>query len=119
MHTRPVRPILTLACLGLLLTVKGFVERRSVVAWLTACDATAFLYLNANTGTSGAIRMGIAARRPMLATDPDVCRQFRDLKDVGLSTGSGISWLDDLSPDAVTLELTMPRTGHQIHRLAE
>ncbi len=57
-----------------------FQDRRSVVEVLTRCDATAFLYDNANTGTSGAIRQGIAARKPLLATPYPMGRQFRDLQ---------------------------------------
>lgn len=56
-----------------------FVPREAVVAYLAGCDATAFLYTCCNTGTSGAIRQGIAARKPVLASDVSVCRQFRDL----------------------------------------
>lgn len=97
--------------------IQGFVDRREIVAYLAACDATAFLYLCANTGTSAAIRLGIAARRPMLATSPAACRQFRDLK--GLK--SGITWLDDLSPWNVTAQLGWLTIAHdhRMHRLAE
>lgn len=45
--------------------------------WLRGCDATAFLYTCANSGTSGAIRFGIAVGKPILAGF--ACRQFRDL----------------------------------------
>jgi hypothetical protein len=50
-----------------------------LIAELGTCDATAFLYSCANSGTSGAIRLGIAAGKPLLATQG--CRQFRDLAD--------------------------------------
>ncbi len=54
-----------------------------VVSYLSVCDATAFLYNNANTGVSGAVRFGIAARKPCLLMDS--CRQFMDLMfDPGL-----------------------------------
>ena len=100
------------------LFMEGFVGRRDIVGALAGCDATAFLYLCANTGTSAAIRLGIAARRPMLATNPKACRQFRDLEH----ESTGIKWLDDLSPHQVTASLgqLMPE-GHsyEIHRLAE
>lgn len=56
------------------------------VAALESCDATAFMYECANSGTSGAIRMGIAAGKPLIATS--TCRQFRDLRDLG----TGIIW---------------------------
>lgn len=47
-----------------------------VVKNLSRCDATAFLYVTGNSGTSGAIRMGIAARKPLMAY---CSRQNRDL----------------------------------------
>lgn len=57
--------------------------QKEVVAYLSACDATAFLHNNANTGVSGSVRFGIAARKPCLLMDD--CRQFRDLMfDPGL-----------------------------------
>lgn len=61
----------------------GFVDRAEVVRNLAQCDATAFPYNSHNTGTSGAIRQGIAARKPVIASRFDeYCtagRQFRDL----------------------------------------
>lgn len=98
--------------------IEGFVDRREIVAYLAACNATAFLYLCANTGTSAAIRLGIAARRPMLATHPHACRQFRDLE----RESTGITWLKDLSRPQVTAELGWLKPGgasHQMHCLAE
>lgn len=62
-----------------MLVVTDFVPAQTVVAYLGGCDATAFLYTCANTGTSGAIRQGIAARKPVIASVPEACRQFRDL----------------------------------------
>lgn len=59
------------------LAVEGFVERRMVGAMLAGCDATAFLYTCANTGQSGAVLQGIAARKPVFAFES--CRQFRAL----------------------------------------
>jgi hypothetical protein len=58
----------------------AYPETRMAVEHLSACDATAFLYTCANSGTSGAIRLGLAAGRPLLWCE---CRQFRDL-DVDL-----------------------------------
>lgn len=66
----------------------GYVDTGYAVAALEACDATAFLYTCANSGTSGAIRLGIAAGRPLIATHG--CRQFRDLEDP--SHWNGIHW---------------------------
>lgn len=51
------------------------------------CDVTAFLYQTGNSGTSAAIRTGIAARRPVLAFQ---CRQFRDLME-----RDEVWWLQD------------------------
>lgn len=75
------------------------VSNRQALANLGLCDATAFLYTCANSGTSGAIRLGIAAGRPLIATRG--CRQFRDLQAVDQAAGvannwvhTGISWAD-------------------------
>jgi len=93
-----------------------FVHRRQVVRVLSGCDGTAFLYLCANTGTSAAIRQGIAARKPMLATDPRACRQFRDLQNLD----TGITWLENLSPVHVTKWLGWLSPGnHQMDHFAE
>lgn len=51
-------------------------ERDAAIARLAGCRATAFLYQTGNSGTSAAIRMGLAARKPVVAFP---CRQFRDL----------------------------------------
>lgn len=56
----------------------GYVDTGYAVAALESCDATAFLYTCANSGTSGAIRLGIAAGRPLVAAWN--CRQTRDLQ---------------------------------------
>jgi hypothetical protein len=55
----------------------SFLPRDTVISQLAACDATAFLYTCANTGQSGAICQGIAARKPVIAFSPSICRQFR------------------------------------------
>lgn len=76
------------------LVVREFLSTRSAVSYLTGCDATAFCYECANTGTSGAIRMGIAARKPVLAFKG--CRQFRDLQIAELEVQSHvICWVPD------------------------
>jgi len=54
-----------------------FTPKYAALEILHACDATAFLYNTGNSGTSGALRMGIAARRPIIASP---CRQTRDLE---------------------------------------
>jgi hypothetical protein len=58
--------------------IPQWLPREEVVARLAACDATAWLYTSGNSGTSGAIRLGLAARRPLIAYWN---RQFRDLAD--------------------------------------
>lgn len=60
-----------------ILVVRKFLPQDVVINYLAGCDATAFMYECANTGTSGAIRQGIAARKPVIALQS--CRQFRDL----------------------------------------
>ncbi len=67
---------------------RDFVDAYLALQVLSACDATAFLYTCHNTGTSGAVRQGIAARRPVYALTGS--RQFRDLEE----PGSPIRWLD-------------------------
>lgn len=73
-----------------------FTDRVTALAMLTGCDATAFLYANANTGTSAAIRLGIATRKPVLASTADACRQFRDLAKDNIGC-TAMHWVDDLS----------------------
>lgn len=73
-----------------------FVPRAGALSLLSGCDATAFLYVNHNTGTSAAIRMGLAARKPVLAIHPDCGgRQFRDLVEEALY------WITDGSPQGI------------------
>jgi len=55
----------------------NFTGRQQAVAMLAQCDATAFTYVCHNTGQSGAILLGIAARKPVFALR--TCRQFRAL----------------------------------------
>jgi hypothetical protein len=59
------------------LVERSFTPRDKVVSLLGGCDATAFCYTCANTGQSGAILQGIAARKPVIAFAS--CRQFRAL----------------------------------------
>lgn len=101
-----------------LLVLADFLPRGTVAAWLAGCDATAFLYSCANTGTSGAIRQGIAARKPVLALSS--CRQFRDLEGdrsgiPGCTEGSyihaerAITWIYDGSVGGVAQALSQVR----------
>lgn len=57
--------------------VSTFLSRREVQSRLAGCDATAFTYVTHNTGQSGAILQGIAARKPVIALR--TCRQMRAL----------------------------------------
>lgn len=65
----------------------GFRPTVEIVARLGGCDATCFAYECANSGTSGAIRLGLAARKPVLALP---CRQFQDLAMA--DAAEAISW---------------------------
>lgn len=95
--------------------ITEFTDRRRVVSYLTGCDATAFLYNCANTGTSGAIRQGIAARKPVVAFAPTICRQFRDLFGEG-----AIQWVEHGAPIDVAWELEHLRpTRYGVVRLAQ
>lgn len=58
---------------------RQYLSTPEMIAALQQCDATAFLYSCANSGTSGAIRLGIAAGKQVIASQG--CRQFRDLTD--------------------------------------
>ncbi len=98
--------------------IREFVPAAAAVTLLHQwCTATAFLYSCANTGTSGAIRQGIAARRPVLANP--ACRQMRDLYE-DARAGQMIQWVSDMTVDGVATALAhlQPRT-HQVCRLAE
>jgi len=74
------------------LYITQFVSTPAAIQHLAGCDATAFAYECANTGTSGAIRLGIAARKPVIAFQG--CRQFRDLLLDQLGR-LAICWVDD------------------------
>ncbi len=72
---------------------RSYLSTPDLVARLGTCDATAFLYQCMNSGTSGAIRVGIAAGKPVLAAGG--CRQFRDLVEMGGNPNepsTGILW---------------------------
>jgi len=80
------------------LVLRGFKDAQQIVALLAGCDATAFAYECANSGTSGAIRLGLAARKPLIAFEG--CRQFRDLQDmvdIGARAVWTIRWVKDFS----------------------
>ena len=56
--------------------IPQFLPRQEVVNYLGSCTATAFVYGTGNSGTTAALRLGIAARRPVIAFHS---RQTRDL----------------------------------------
>ena len=95
----------------------NFVPRRDVVGLLSNCDATAFTYVTHNTGQSGAILQGIAARKPVIALS--TCRQFRALHgdDVG---HRAIRWATTFE-DVYDLLINMPiqRVDPKVVALAE
>ena len=72
----------------------SFFNTQEIVSWLSGCTTTAWMYECANAGTSGAIRLGIAAMRPLAALRS--CRQFRDLMEPGLLRDSWIDTWGDL-----------------------
>lgn len=88
-----------------MLVMADFVPAEAVVAYLGGCDATAFIYACCNTGTSGAIRQGIAARQPVLANRD--CRQFRDL-DLDTLGRSAIVWTPPTLDGIVTQLARLP-----------
>lgn len=77
-----------------------FTSRLTASALLAGCDATAFCYVCHNTGQSGAILQGIAARKPVhaLAT----CRQFRALFNDKLGR-TAITWTETFEDLAFNL----------------
>ena len=79
-----------------------FLPRHEAISLLAGCDATAFLYAGANTGQSGAICLGIAARKPVLAFATN--RQFRALYDDPLGRQT-IRWCQDFEDVARGLRL--------------
>lgn len=89
---------------------REFIHRTDALAMLSGCDATAFLYANANTGTSAAIRLGVAARKPVIASSYDACRQFRDLW-LDLQGSNAILWQDRLTVESVAQALACVRPG--------
>lgn len=96
--------------------VPGFVSREAVVLTLKTCDATAFTYVCHNTGQSGAILQGIAAKKPVFALE--TCRQFRALLDDDLGS-CAIHWCQTFEHVAETLRwLPLTRLDSAIVQLA-
>jgi glycosyltransferase involved in cell wall biosynthesis len=90
--------------------ISRFVPREVLGSVLAGCDATAFLHACANTGTSGAIRQGLAARKPVLASVPAACRQFRDLYEDPVGRRA-VTWLPRLDVETVAEALESTPIG--------
>jgi len=94
-----------------------FVKRDAVVRLLHQCDATAFMYTCANTGQSGAILQGIAARKPVIALS--TCRQMRALYADSLGQ-QAIMWAQTFTDVTTCLQnLTIGRVDAGMVALAE
>jgi len=95
-----------------------FLPRQLAVEWLAGCDATAFLYVCHNTGQSGAILQGIAARKPVIALA--TCRQFRALFNDTLGR-TAITWCETIEEVTFALEhfVRIERINPAIVALAE
>lgn len=96
--------------------ISGFLDRESVVLVLKTCDATAFTYVCHNTGQSGAILQGIAAKKPVIALK--TCRQFRALYDDPLARHALI-WCETFEEVAAHLgNLQLTRLDPMTNQLA-
>ena len=92
-----------------------FVNRHEAISLLAGCDATAFCYVTHNTGQSGAVLQGIAARKPVLAFK--TCRQFRALYD---EYPGSISWCETYEDVALCLKaMPLDRVSTRIVYVAE
>jgi glycosyltransferase involved in cell wall biosynthesis len=92
------------------LVLRGFQPTSTLVSYLAGCDATVFPYECANSGTSGAIRLGIAARKPVIALAH--CRQFRDLFTDPLGR-TAINWVESF--DELNFHLSHLVPIHRVH----
>ena len=100
-----------------ILVVRKFLPQATAINYLAGCDATAFMYECQNNGTSGAIRQGIAARKPVIAHQ--ACRQFRDLYLDPLGRDA-IQWVENWEELRQTLRrIPSTRFDPTIHALAE
>ena len=90
-----------------LFVTANFLPREEAVAMLSTCDATAFTYVTHNTGQSGAILLGIAARKPVFALS--TCRQFRALYHDPIAR-MAIRWIENFD-ELVTGLQVQPLTG--------
>lgn len=74
--------------------VTGWATEAQIAFSLSTCAVTVFAYQGGNYGISGAVRMGLAAGRPIVLTRN---RQFSDLYDYE----DEIEFIDSPSPEAV------------------
>lgn len=93
--------------------INHWLPREQVVAMLRQCTATAFLYQTGNSGTSAAIRLGIAAGRPLIAFP---CRQFEELQRDQLGA-EAIMWANNGETDVLgALNVLDPREDEEADR---
>lgn len=78
--------------------IPTYLNRYEIVQHLSGCAATVFHPSTGGSGTTGPIRLGIAARKPVISTSTKVNRQVRDLATCG-----AICWADDRKEVADTL----------------
>lgn len=91
---------------------QDFVPQPLLVAMLSGCDATAFLYTCANAGQSGALLLGIAACQPVIALAS--CRQFRALYEDRRGKDA-ILWVESLAQAETMLRrLDQQRTRYDL-----
>lgn len=91
----------------------GFQPVSTVVSYLSGCDATIFAHEGAHAGTSGAIRLGLAARKPVIAWHN---RQFRDL----LADEGYLDWCDGFGDlPHVLANIPIQRVDPRIVQIAE
>lgn len=85
------------------------------------CDATAFLHVGGFSGTSGSIRMGLGARRPVIAFE--ACRQFKDLENhPGILWAGGknhvVEYLGWLAKSATAREILSKKVAELAERIS-
>lgn len=97
--------------------ITEFLSQPTALNYLSGCDATAFTYVCHNTGQSGAILQGIAARKPVIALK--TCRQFRALYNDPVGKVC-IYWTDSFEGVAANLrEVPIGRVDPRTVALAE
>lgn len=71
-----------------------YLSQGLIIEILSRCAVNVFAYQGSNSGISGAVRSGLAARRPIVLSR---CRQFRDLFDYE----DEITFIEDTNPSAI------------------